>query len=92
MLADASRARILEQLGIDYCCGGRKTLAAACQTRSLDRDDVIAALAGQRDGDTGQTNWSVAPLPQVTPPANHVLTFAAITTTTTTTTLAPEDR
>jgi regulator of cell morphogenesis and NO signaling len=36
--------RIFEQLGIDYCCGGRKPLAEACVARNLSAEDVLAAL------------------------------------------------
>jgi len=36
VLAVPSRARVFEELGIDYCCGGRKSLAVACRTRGLD--------------------------------------------------------
>jgi regulator of cell morphogenesis and NO signaling len=37
--------RILESYGLDYCCGGRESLATACDRRRLDVDDVIASLA-----------------------------------------------
>jgi regulator of cell morphogenesis and NO signaling len=30
------RARLLEQLGLDYCCGGQRTLEEACHARGLD--------------------------------------------------------
>ncbi len=36
-----ARARMFEQLGIDYCCGGRRALAEACDERGLD----VAAVA-----------------------------------------------
>ncbi len=65
VLAEPSRARILEQLGIDYCCGGRKSLAVACQTRGLDPEQVIAALTEQRDNDTDETDWTAASLRQL---------------------------
>ena len=29
-------AAVFERVGIDYCCGGKKTLAAACAARNLD--------------------------------------------------------
>ncbi|MDI1319753.1 MAG: DUF542 domain-containing protein, partial [bacterium] len=29
-------ARIFEKLGIDYCCGGKQTLATACARLGLD--------------------------------------------------------
>jgi regulator of cell morphogenesis and NO signaling len=39
-----SRARVLERLGIDYCCGGRVPLARACTARGLDAWSVVRAL------------------------------------------------
>lgn len=38
------RARVFDQLGIDYCCGGRETLAAACAKRGLSPEAVLAEL------------------------------------------------
>jgi regulator of cell morphogenesis and NO signaling len=37
-------ARHLERLGLDYCCGGRRTLADACHAAGLELDAVVAAL------------------------------------------------
>ena len=44
VLERPGRARVLEQLGLDYCCGGKRTLADACSRRGLDLDAVAAAL------------------------------------------------
>jgi regulator of cell morphogenesis and NO signaling len=47
-------AGIFERVGIDYCCGGRKTLAEACAAQGLDAAtvavmlDAAIALAGPR--------------------------------------------
>lgn len=38
-------SRIFENLKIDYCCGGKKTLAEACRARGLDANTVVALLA-----------------------------------------------
>ena len=38
-------SRIFENLKIDYCCGGKKSLAEACRARGLDAATVIAMLA-----------------------------------------------
>jgi regulator of cell morphogenesis and NO signaling len=43
--ADPSLARHLERHGLDYCCGGSRTIAEACSTHRLDVDEVIAELA-----------------------------------------------
>lgn len=37
-------ARIFEHLGLDYCCGGKQTLAAACQRKGLDPSTVALTL------------------------------------------------
>jgi len=35
---------VLERFGIDYCCGGRNTLAEACTNRKLNLASVLEAL------------------------------------------------
>lgn len=37
-------SRLFESLGIDYCCGGKKPLAKACQEKNLDVADVVSKL------------------------------------------------
>lgn len=39
------RSRIFEKLGIDYCCGGKKSLNEVCRGKGLDAATVIAMLA-----------------------------------------------
>src|SRR5438128_1023735 len=36
--------RVFEQFGIDYCCGGKRTLAEVCQLRQLEVEQVIRSL------------------------------------------------
>jgi regulator of cell morphogenesis and NO signaling len=40
-----ARARLFENLGIDYCCGGKIPLAEACRKKNLDPNTVAAMLA-----------------------------------------------
>lgn len=40
-----ARARLFENLGIDYCCGGKRPLAEACRARNLEPATVVAMLA-----------------------------------------------
>lgn len=63
------RAAILEKWGLDYCCGGKRTLAEACRERSLSADDVARELLGadtarEAAGETiaPETDWNSAPL------------------------------
>ena len=44
VLEQPSRARVFEELGIDYCCGGKTPLAEACAARGLAVDDAATAL------------------------------------------------
>ena len=43
--ANPGVARVLEQFGLDYCCGGQTRLTVACMEAGLDPDEVRNALA-----------------------------------------------
>ena len=63
-----ARARVLERFGIDYCCHGRQTLAAACEAKSLDLSRVERDLG---DCDRGpvhlpESDWTTYPLSALT--------------------------
>lgn len=49
-----ARSRIFEKHGIDYCCGGRKALSAACKEKQINPDWVIKEIQAQ-------DNYSPAP-------------------------------
>ena len=53
-------SRVFEKFGIDYCCGGKKTVEDACRDKGLD---PRAVLAGLREGDRADAEY--APLPDV---------------------------
>jgi regulator of cell morphogenesis and NO signaling len=46
--ADPSLAREFERFGLDYCCGGGKTIEEVCATRGLDAASVVADLEAAR--------------------------------------------
>ncbi|MBZ5628803.1 MAG: iron-sulfur cluster repair di-iron protein [Acidobacteriia bacterium] len=54
--------RVFEKLGIDYCCGGQKSLQEACAARNLAVDDVLASLAAQAEQPAPSTDWNPASL------------------------------
>jgi len=43
--ARPARSRVFEDLGIDYCCGGKRPLAEACRARGLEPAAVLAMLS-----------------------------------------------
>lgn len=57
--ANPSLRRELERLGLDYCCGGKRSLAEACHLQDLDPDVIVAALVSL-SGKTEQTqsDWA----------------------------------
>jgi len=63
----SGRARVFEQLGIDYCCGGKTPLAMACAERGLDLSKVLEELneADAPAGEEPPVDWSQATLADV---------------------------
>ncbi len=45
--ADYRAAAVFEKYGIDFCCGGQRTLEAACQAKQIDADAVLVDVARQ---------------------------------------------
>lgn len=68
-----ARARVFEQVGIDYCCGGKKTLQQACEEKHLQVDDVVRQLlrAEQATASQEERDWSQATLAEL---CEHITT------------------
>ena len=62
VLEQPSRARVFEELGVDYCCGGKQSLSAACDARGLAVDDAVTALESVSGAPAGERDWASAPL------------------------------
>jgi len=61
-----ARARLFEQLGIDYCCGGKKTLQQACEEKHLPVDTVIRQLLElEQTAVPEERDWSQATLTEL---------------------------
>jgi regulator of cell morphogenesis and NO signaling len=43
-LENPAATRVFEKLGIDYCCGGNKSLDEACRAANLNTDEVLDSL------------------------------------------------
>ena len=44
VLENPAATRVFEKLGIDYCCGGNKSLEEACRAANLPMDQVLDSL------------------------------------------------
>lgn len=53
--------RVFEKLGIDYCCGGLKTLEQACAAANLQVDAVLQSLESTTSAAPGQ-DWKAGEL------------------------------
>ncbi|QDV47063.1 Iron-sulfur cluster repair protein YtfE [Stieleria neptunia] len=65
------RARVFESLKIDYCCGGKISLATACAKRKVDPEDVVARL-GQCDSQRDSVPTVDADAMTLTELADHI--------------------
>jgi regulator of cell morphogenesis and NO signaling len=58
-------ARVLYQLGLDYCCGGRRSLAEACAERGLDPRGVLAELDQSAPPQEPASRWDQRPVAEL---------------------------
>src|SRR5512141_2363853 len=66
--------RVFDKLGIDYCCGGRKSLAQACGAANLQVQNVVELLrSAETSAEVRQAprtaDWAAAPLADL---AQHI--------------------
>lgn len=59
-----SRSRVFSKLGIDFCCGGAKTLAQACREKALEPETVLGLLVNAPPAP--RSEWADAPLVRLT--------------------------
>ena len=63
-------ARVLEEAGVDYCCGGNHSLENGCAGTGVAAEEILARLhasAGQTSPE--DADWRSAPLAELT---NHI--------------------
>jgi regulator of cell morphogenesis and NO signaling len=66
--------RIFEELGIDYCCGGDRSLEEACAASNLSVDKVLDSLELAEQTARAKTkdrNWQMEPLADLVVHINH---------------------
>ncbi len=66
-----SRSRVFSQLGIDFCCGGKVSLATVCEKRGLALESVIAQI-GIIDAQTNQDTLVDADAMSLTELCDHI--------------------
>lgn len=67
VLERPASARVLERLGLDYCCGGDRSLVEACAEQDLDPATVAVLLdLDVEPVSTGEwTDWTAVPLTEL---------------------------
>ena len=66
-LSDPGARRILEDAGVDYCCGGGKSLQDACMRANVPAEVVLEQLRqNTRKTETEERGWKDAPLAELT--------------------------
>jgi len=83
-LENPAATRVFEKLGIDYCCGGNKSLEQACRAANLPLDQVLDSLEMAEQATRSAQkihDWSSEPLADLTAHINsthHKYTRAEI--------------
>ncbi len=60
--ANPAAVRVFEKYNIDYCCGGRRPLAEACQELGLDAGTIMAEVEACGRPSTVGPDWNQASL------------------------------
>ena len=62
--------RILEQHGLDYCCGGKQAFNAACTAKGLNPESVMQEVEQAQAAGASEKDWQTAPLAEL---ARHII-------------------
>jgi regulator of cell morphogenesis and NO signaling len=65
--ANPAAKKVLEEAGVDYCCGGAKSLNEACMQTEVSAEEILRRLQENRHEVAPQeANWAGAPLADLT--------------------------
>jgi regulator of cell morphogenesis and NO signaling len=60
---DYRKAQVFKNMGIDFCCGGKKTIAEVCEKKGINPEEVerqLAAVKGESiNSETDFQNWDL---------------------------------
>jgi len=66
-LANPAARHVLEDAGVDYCCGGGKSLQEACLHADVPAEAILQRLReNSKDVNPDEANWTSAPLSDLT--------------------------
>jgi len=68
-LAVPAASRVFRQYRLDFCCGGKRSIADACKERGLDANAVVAEIESHTEKSL-DVDWRTAPLSKL---VNHIL-------------------
>jgi regulator of cell morphogenesis and NO signaling len=66
-----SAVRILEQHGLDYCCGGKQPFEEACHTKGLKPESIMREIDESNVATVASRDWLTAPLDEL---VKHIVT------------------
>jgi regulator of cell morphogenesis and NO signaling len=65
--ANPRAKRVLEDAGVDYCCGGEKSLHDACMHTNVSSEEILKRLQeNSRQAGPDEANWAAASLSDLT--------------------------
>jgi regulator of cell morphogenesis and NO signaling len=56
---------ILEQHGLDYCCGGKQSFEQACLARGIEPETILREIAEATAAGAAARDWQTAPLEEL---------------------------
>lgn len=66
-LSNPAARQVLEDAGLDYCCGGGESLADACSHAGVSPDEILNRLRqNAKNAGADDINWMAAPLSELT--------------------------
>lgn len=66
-LSNSGARHILENAGVDYCCGGGKSLHDACLHANVPAEEILRRLRENKEQiEPGASQWASAPLAELT--------------------------
>jgi len=66
-VSSPAAARVLEEVGVDYCCGGNHSLEAGCAGTGVASEEILARLrASTEQARPEDADWRSAPLAELT--------------------------